>query len=171
VDIRTFNNRRLLETGPAAVRNTLPATADETMTPSTKKLKGLPNSLVQQYFSTLFYYEKGYMADWIYHAAKDLKVQEINIDILSDRTDPSGLEIRPILYGLSELRQTIKKILTSNKFPPDFIIKASFQIRLTNESGSKRLLKVRGLAEDKFGKVYEGHIYNEYAFEDSFSLQ
>jgi hypothetical protein len=45
-----------------------------------RNLKGLPNSLTQRYFSTLVYFDGGYMADWIWNTAEKSGTTENIID-------------------------------------------------------------------------------------------
>ena len=93
-----------------------------------RNLNGLPNSLEQRYFSTLFWWDKAYMADWIWNAANEKGVTDIEIDILRDTVDPEELEIKPIIAQLNQLRETIKATLDSNDFPTNFIVDAKIKI-------------------------------------------
>jgi hypothetical protein len=136
---------------------------------STKKLHGLPNNLVQQFFSTLFYYDKGYMADWIWNTATQNNVDSVDIDIINGTVTPTSVQIKPIVSQLDRLRDTIQAVLTSNEFPVDFIVKANLYVKLSKDSKTQRFLEVKGVAVDKNGKVYEGQVYSEQAYEDVFS--
>ncbi len=137
--------------------------------PSTKKINGLPNNLVQQFFSTLFYYDKGYMADWIWHTATKNNVDTVDIDIINETVTPTSVQIKPIVSQLPLLRQTIQVVLTSNDFPADFIVKANLHIKLSKGSKTNRVLEVNGIAVDKNGKVYQGQAYSEQAYEYGFT--
>jgi hypothetical protein len=133
-----------------------------------RTLNGLPNSLEQRYFSTLFYYSKGYMADWIWNAADRLGVSEIEIDILNDAVTPRELEMHPIVAQLKDLRETIRKTLLSNQFPEDYITEARFAITIP-EKGSRWFTCIPTI-KDKDGKKYVGKTYWEQAMETGFSL-
>lgn len=61
-----------------------------------KHLNGLPNSLVQKYFSTMMYYDKGYMPCWIWKNASKLGIYELEIDILNKTIIPSEMSSKPI---------------------------------------------------------------------------
>lgn len=132
--------------------------------PSTKKLNGLPNNLVQQFFSTLFHYDVGYMADWILHAARQNNVDSADIDIINKKVTPTSLEIKPILTYLGQSQATIDAVLKSNDFPPDFITKANFYIDIPKDP-KNHFLKVKCITVDKNNKIYEGHVYSEKAYE------
>lgn len=136
---------------------------------STKKLKGLPNNLVQQFFSTMFYYDKGYMADWIWHTAKKNNVIVINIDIINERIDPVSIQIKPIISQLHILRGTINSELIGNNFQSDFIQKANLTIKILTNSKTQRFMEVKGIIVDKNDNILEGKIYHEEATEENFN--
>ena len=58
-----------------------------------KLLNGLPNDLVDSFFSTLRYWEKGYMSDWFVNSSIDLNVKKVHIDILNKQITPKELEL------------------------------------------------------------------------------
>lgn len=130
----------------------------------TKNLKGLPNTLVQQYFSTIFYWKKGYMADWIWDTAIKHDVSLIEIDIINGSVSPKELHTKPILGHLHLLLQTISNTLMSNNFDADFIMKAKIDIQLPEGSESSRLITCQGITTDKEGKIYQGSVYTEQAY-------
>lgn len=136
---------------------------------STKILNGLPNNLVQQFFSTLFYYDRFYMADWIWHTAVKNNVDIVEIDIINEKVTPTSVHIKPIVSQLHRLQETIKLILTSNNFPSDFITTAHLHVKLLKDSKTHRFLEVKSIAIDKNGKIYESKVYSEQAYEDGFN--
>jgi hypothetical protein len=119
--------------------------------PKKRNLNGLPNSLEQRYFSTLFWWEKAYMADWIWNAANEKEVTDIEIDILHDTVFPKELEIRPIIAQLNRLRETMKKVLNNNGFPTDFIVDAKFKIYISQKYKAMQLLTCQAVLIDKEG--------------------
>lgn len=135
-----------------------------------RNLNGLPNSLEQRYFSTLFWWDKAYMADWIWNAANEKGVTDIEIDILRDTVDPKELEIKPITAQLSRLRDTIKTTLDSNDFPTNFIVDAKFKIYISQKHKALRLLSCQATVTDVNGRVYEGKNYTEQAYETPFKV-
>jgi len=135
-----------------------------------KNLNGLPNNLKQQYFSTLFYYDKGYMADWIWKAAREKNVFDIQIDIINKSVTPKELEIEPLTSQLIRLQQTIKKELISNGFSEDFIVKAKFEICISPEHIVQKIFGVLVTLEDKDGKIYRSKAYAEMAYEADFQV-
>jgi len=135
-----------------------------------KNLKGLPNNLIQQYFSTLFYYDKGYMADWIWNAAREKNVSDIKIDIISKTIIPKDLQILPLTVHLFRLQETIKKELENNDFADDFIVKAQFEIYISPENSSQKIFGVVVTLEDKDGTMYRSKPYAEMAYEKEFQV-
>ena len=92
-----------------------------------KNIKGLPNSLVQRYFSTLFWWDKAYMADWICNASSEKQITSLEIDILNQTVFPTDLQIKPIVGHLPKLKETIEKTLESNGFQNNYITTAKFK--------------------------------------------
>ncbi|MEZ4805310.1 MAG: hypothetical protein R2852_07465 [Bacteroidia bacterium] len=129
-----------------------------------RNLNGLPNTLVQRYFSTLFFWSKGYKADWIWNAANEKGVNEIEIDLLNDSVFPKELELKPIHAQLSRLRATIRITLENNKFPKDFIVDAKFNIFVSEKYKILRLLTCQAMLKDHEGRTYQGKIYTEQAY-------
>jgi hypothetical protein len=99
----------------------------------TKILNGLSYNLAQSYFSTLNYYEKGYMIDWIVNYANDLKIDKVEIDILNKQIYPVELNIKPLLVYLDSLKQIIDRTLESNNLPQNFIVDAKFMITINQK--------------------------------------
>ena len=135
-----------------------------------KNLNGLPHNLKQQYFSTLFYYGKGYMADWIWNAAIEKNVSDIQIDIINQTVMPKDLHIRPLTAQLIKLQQTIKKELTNNGFPENFIVKAKFEIYISPENRNQKIFSILTILEDRDGKIYRSKPYAEMAYETGFQV-
>ncbi|MCZ4410369.1 hypothetical protein O3Q51_16250 [Cryomorphaceae bacterium 1068] len=135
-----------------------------------RDLNGLPNSLEQRYFSTLFWWDKAYMADWIWNAAIQKGVTDIEIDILQGNVDPKELEIKPIVAQFSKLRETITRTLDSNNFPTDFIVDAKFKIYISQKHKTLRLLSCQASVTDREGNLYEGKIYTEKAYGTPFKV-
>jgi len=134
------------------------------------RINGLPNVLIQQYFSTMFYYEKGYMADWIWNTANDKNINDIKIDIIKGTIIPRELQIPQLTGELYRLRQTIKKELESNGFSENFIQKAQFEIYITSEFKNDKIFGVIATLEDKDGNIYRSKPYVEKAYELEFQI-
>jgi hypothetical protein len=135
-----------------------------------RNLKGLPNSLTQRYFSTLFYFDGGYVADWIWNSAEKSGVTEIKIDILSKSIDPKDIEIIPLTSNLDRLQETIKVTLDKNGFDRQFIKEAYFDIYISQKFKHMRLLTCTATLKDENGLEYKGKIYTEQSFENKSSL-
>ncbi len=57
----------------------------------TKALNGLPNTLVQMYFSTHAYYGNGYMADHLWDVAVRTGIREARLDVLNGTAEPAAI--------------------------------------------------------------------------------
>ncbi len=129
-----------------------------------RNLNGLPNSLVERYFSTLFYLDKGYMSDWIWNAANEKNIIDIEIDIINETVSPAELQIRPITIQLQELRETIDKTLIKQRFDADFITEAKFIIFISQRQKVLKLFTCQAILKDIEGRVYAGKVYTERAY-------
>lgn len=135
-----------------------------------RNLKGLPNSLTQRYFSTLFYFDGGYMADWIWNTAEKNGTTEIKIDILNKSIEPRDLEIQPLTSSLDRLQETIKVTLDKNGFDRHFIREAYFDIYISQKFKHLRLLTCTTTLKDENGLEYKGKTYTEQSYENKSSL-
>ncbi|HMV09525.1 MAG TPA: hypothetical protein PK325_09825 [Cyclobacteriaceae bacterium] len=131
-----------------------------------RNLNGLPNSLTQKYFSTVMYFDGGYMADWIWNSAENCGATEVKIDILNKRIEPADMEIRPLIYNLSRLEDTIRVTLIKNGFDHDFIKEAYFNIYIPQKLKHMRLVRCITTLKDQSGHEYKGKIYSEHAYEN-----
>jgi|SRR5688572_22431608 len=135
-----------------------------------RNLRGLPNSLTQRYFSTLFYFDGGYMADWIWNTAEESGTTEIKIDILNKSIEPRDLEIQPLTSTLDRLQETIKVTLDKNGFDGHFIREAYFDIYISQKFKHMRLLHCTATLKDENGLEYKGKTYTEKSYENKSSL-
>lgn len=126
-----------------------------------KALNGLPHDLVQSFFSTLRYWEKGYMSDWIVNAAIGLKINKINIDIINKTINPSEFAIRPLLFNINELERIIDKAVLHAGLTRDFIKHAEFEIDILDN----RCLKCKTTVIAENGKTYQTKDYIEQSYE------
>ena len=133
-----------------------------------KNIKGLPNSLVQRYFSTLFWWDKAYMADWISNASREKQITSLEIDILNQTVSPTDLQLKPIIGHLPKLKETIDKTLESNGFQSRYITQAKFKITFKNNS--YRLLYCVATLTDQDGENFESSEHCEQTHEDSFKV-
>ena|SRR5436190_14968422 len=130
-----------------------------------RKLNGLPNSLVQRYFSTMFYYKGGYMGDWIWKTARENNVTDIQIDVLNQTIIPKEIEIVPIVGFLYPLHETIEITLLKNNFPLNFITDVKFEIIVPKANELEHSLRCQATMTDIEGTNYKGKIYLEQTFE------
>ena len=136
--------------------------------PKINRLNGLPNTITQQFFSTTFYYSKGYMADWVFNAASEKNVTELTLDFWNNTIVPNELEIKPILNQLPRLKETVWKTLKSQKFESDFIRYGILKIKM-GKTGY-RYLYCKTILTDKNGIEYIGQEYTESVYEDEFRV-
>ena len=127
-------------------------------------LNGLPNGLVQKYFSTMTYYDRGYMPCWIWKKALELGIYELEIDIFNKTTIPPEMISEPIISHLDELIEMIFKTLDKNNFDKNYIVSAKFKIWIRKQNVAFNLVSCQGLLEDVEGRKYVGKIYKETAF-------
>jgi hypothetical protein len=128
----------------------------------TKTLNSLIHNLSQSYFSTLNYWDGGYMCDWIVNAAFELGIDKIKIDLLKKQISPKEMEIKPLLYYLDSLTPIIQKTLESNDLPDDFVTEAVFDISVSE----KRELVCDGYTKGKNDKIYKSRQYTEKSYEE-----
>ena len=127
----------------------------------TKILNSIINNLSHSYFSTLNYWDGGYMSDWMVNAAFELGINEISIDVLERRISPQEMEIKPLMNYLVKLPPIISKTLKSNDLPPDFIKEAKFEIRISEN----RILVCDGYVKGINDRIYKSKPYSEQSFE------
>jgi len=127
----------------------------------TKTLNGLSYSLAHSYFSTMNYYAKGYMSDWIVNSAFDIGIYNVKIDILRKEIFPKELMIKPLLSYLDYLPKIIDKTLQSNNLPSDFIIEAVFDIKITKN----RQIICSNYTVGKNERIYKSKDYVEQSYE------
>lgn len=129
-----------------------------------KLLNGIPNSLAQRYFSTLFYYNGAYMPDWIFAVAEYKKVSEFEIDILNNKVYPEELKILQLLVHLEKLRDQVIRDSIRNGFPGDFFVEAKFKIEIPKNLKVLKVVNCKCVMTDKEGRSYEGKVYAEKAY-------
>lgn len=127
----------------------------------TKILNGLSYSLAHSYFSTINYYSKGYMSDWIVNSAFDIGIDNVQIDILNKEIFPKELMIRPLLINLDDLKHIIDKTVKSNDLPADFIKEAKFDIKVTKD----RQIICSNFTIGENGRIYKSKDYIEQSYE------
>jgi hypothetical protein len=135
-----------------------------------KNINGIPNNLIQQYFSTLFYWNGGYMADWIWSASTEKNISEIEIDILKKTVSPNTIEIKQITTYLDRLKTTISKELTNNGFEEDFIVSAKFDIFISSTFKTQKLLTCIATLIDKEQRIYKSKTYTEKSYEETLTV-
>ncbi|MCC7501263.1 MAG: hypothetical protein IT229_01955 [Flavobacteriales bacterium] len=129
-----------------------------------KALNGLPNDIVQMYFSTLAYHRNGYMADHLWETAMRTGVRQGRIDLLAHRVDPEEFSTPGILSYLPRLNEHIRSELRIKGFPPDHISSAEIKVVITPQNEIHGMLSGQGVILTKDGKRIEGRVYKENAY-------
>ena len=137
--------------------------------PSTKLLRGLPVSLIESYMSTLCYYKKGYMADWLYNGMIELEVDEVIIDVFNEKIFPNKISIMPLKLNVPMLKGIVQRTLLSNGFDDSYIKSAKLIIKM-HKAIDKHLL-CRAEIIDINSKIYVSKEMLEKAYEESFSIK
>jgi hypothetical protein len=126
-----------------------------------KTLNSLSYNLAQSYFSTLNYYQKGYMIDWLVNGANDLGIDTVEIDFLDGAIKPNELLDTPLIAFFNYTKQIICKTLESNNLPADFIIEAKFIIKISPD----RWITCSNYTKDITGKIYKSKDYIEKSYD------
>jgi hypothetical protein len=132
-----------------------------------KNIYELPDLLTQKYFSTEFYFEKGYMVNWIWNSATEKGITELTIDIIHETIKPNSLRIEPILTYLPNLKEMIEKNVKSEGLPIDFITQGKFYIKIFEKENR---LRCRSIIKDSEGKNYYGKEFLEYPYDNNFKV-
>lgn len=118
---------------------------------TTKTLNSLSYNLAQSYFSTLNYYQKGYMIDWLVNSGNDLEIETVYIEFINKTIEPIELLDTPLIAFFNHTRQIIYKTLESNSLPADFIVEVKFIIKISHD----RWITCSNYSKDKDGRVYK----------------
>lgn len=119
--------------------------------PNKKNLNGIPGNIADQYFSTMNYFDGGYMPCWLYYIANKQKITEIEIDILKDEIYPKEAKIKPLLFPLYKLRRIIQTQLKNSGFEEKFITNAKLKFEINLNS---KLVYCNPYIEDVEGNIY-----------------
>jgi len=144
------------------IPQTVSTNSIETKMAKPRLLNGLPHNLLHSFFSTLRYWEKGYMSDWIVNAALEIKTNRITIDILNKHIEPKEIEIKPIMYHLSDLDGIIRKVTNHAGFNENYIKQAIFEIEILEN----RYIKCIAIVIGENGKIFKSKEYFEKSFEE-----
>lgn len=131
---------------------------------STKALNGLPNTLVQMYFSTHAYYRNGYMADHLWAAAARTGIREARLHVLKGTAEPAAFSTPAITSYLPQLRHQVQKEFAHLGFPPNHITAAYIDIFISEQHEAKHLQTGTGVVVTAAGKTITGKTYTEAAF-------
>lgn len=131
---------------------------------SVKSLNGLPNNLVQMYFSAHAYYGNGYMPDHLWAIAAHTGILEARIDILNRKIAPAAFSKAALISYLGPLRGHIASELERAGFQFDYITEAYIDIFISKRHADNRLLTGTGTIITKEGRTIKGKTFTETAF-------
>lgn len=126
-----------------------------------RSINGLPNNLVQMFFSTLAYSDGGYMADHLGEAAVRKKVFDTRIDILRERIEPVACATSGLRSYLPRLRGHIASELERNELPFDHISEASMEFSVHRSHPTTPWVTGKCTVMTKQGRVIKGKSYTE----------
>lgn len=126
-----------------------------------KALNGLPNDLVQMYFSTDAYYRTGYMADHLLSVAMSSGLRVADIDILQGTITPVEFATPAILSYLPTLRQHVLSTIDQLLLPSDHVIEAHIDVTISGQEEEMPFLSGTGWMRTTDGRIRKGHVYSK----------
>jgi len=105
-----------------------------------KKLRSTVHNLAHAYQSTLFYFAKGYMADWACNVAQKKGLSILEVDIIKGQVFPIDAHVEALIAYTDKLRQSLEHDLESIGLKMDFVKKATLKLSIVDEK--KRLIKI-----------------------------
>ena len=124
-----------------------------------KALNGLPNNLVEMYFSTEAYFRTGYMADHLSAVALLTGLREARIDILHGTIAPIEFGTTAILSYLPTLRQQVLSTLDRLELPSDHVIEARIEIVMAKQEDEVPFVTGKGCIVTSDGLLRKGQAY------------
>lgn len=126
-----------------------------------RSINGLPNNLVQMFFSTLAYSHGGYMADHLGEAAMRTKVYETRIDILRQRIEPPVCASDGLGSYLPRLRAHIASELERNELPFDHVSEATMEFSVHRSHPATPWITGKCTVITKHGRLIKGKTYTK----------
>jgi len=135
-----------------------------------RSINGLPNEVTQKYISTLMYFDKGYMMDWISKSLKELNVDSAEIDLFTESSRPADFITKPIKVYFNDLRNHIEKRLVQNGFESDYINQGVFKVHISELDQAFGTVSIQCLLTTKENRAVTGKVYSEktYPIAESF---
>lgn len=135
-----------------------------------RSINGLPNEVTQKYISTLMYYDKGYMMDWIWKSLKELKINTAEINLYTECSEPPDFITKPIKAYFNKLRNHIEKRLVQNGFDRNFINQGVFKIHISEIDKAFGSVSIQCILSTQENRTITGKVYSEktYPIADSF---
>ncbi|MGV9011325.1 MAG: hypothetical protein ACOH13_01920 [Flavobacteriales bacterium] len=125
-----------------------------------KALNGLPNDLVQLYFSTEAYFRNGYMADHLRAIALRTGLREAMIDILNGTIAPIEFGTTALLSYLPTLRQQVLSTLDHLELPSDHVTEAQIHFVMAKLEAEVSFVTGTGCIVTSDGRLRKGHTYS-----------
>ena len=129
-----------------------------------RSINGLPNEVTQKYISTLMYYDKGYMMDWIWKSLKELSIDYAEINLFTESSKPTDFITKPIKVYFNELRNHIEKRLVQNGFESDYISQGVLKIHISQLDQAFGSVSIQCLLTTKENRTIRGKVYSEKTY-------
>ncbi len=129
-----------------------------------RSINGLPNNLVQMFFSTHAYSDGGYMADHLGDVAFRHNQFDIRIDILHERMEPASCAKRALRSYLPRLRGHIAEELHRHQLPPDHVAMAEMEFSVRRSHTKTPIVIGKCAVTTKQGRVIKGKSYTEQIY-------
>ena len=98
-----------------------------------KRIPGTLNNLADSYFSTMRYYDRGYMADWIWKIGIENQTWDLKIDLLNKKCEPKFFNIKPIVVYLESIQKILYDDCKKDEIPLEYISQCWFEIELRKQ--------------------------------------
>ena len=118
----------------------------------------------------MYYYDKGYMPDWINKRLKELNLNEVVIDLYTGTSTPPDFVTEQISVFFPDLKRHLENRLVQFGFDPDFIAQGIFNVHTSNTDVVFGSISIQCILTTRDGRILESKIYKEktYPIADSF---
>jgi hypothetical protein len=116
--------------------------------PSRKKLQVVAHNVVESFLSQLNYWYRDYVIGHVIRAAWDTGATNLQLDLLSGKTNQSALLSRPVSESLNSYVKDFPDLVRRTQSDMEFIKTAEFEI--TVDPKTKRLYRGTNILESPY---------------------